>query len=51
MRIFLVKNPELTGLEAACITKVSSGQIQIQNKSWDGELTQKNIWWTIHKQK
>lgn len=38
MRSFLVKNPELTGPEIACITEISSGQIQIQTKSWDGEL-------------
>lgn len=38
MRI-LVKNPELTGLEAAGVTEVSSGQIQIPNKNCDGMLT------------
>lgn len=34
--------------EAADTTEVSSGQKQIQNKAWDGELTQKNIWRTAH---
>lgn len=48
---FVSEDPWTNRLRSCLHYRVSSGQIQIQSKSWDGELAQKNIQCIVHEQK